>query len=320
MDRVKRFASGVRRSEGARFAPALGVIAPCLLLSIGSVALLSASDSLTLGLFGALLLALNLVQWFVVMHECGHGTLFPWKPVNTALGHLAGALTLFPFHAWRVVHHQHHVWTGWKDKDPTTARAVPRNLPAWQRRVIDSCWRWHVPLFMFIYRFDNFWSVGRLSALLGCHRFARAVAWNAALLGAVYLSLALLLPGRVSLLLALAFFLFNVLIEPLMLSQHTHIAQGVSSPELPAQPHAPRDQVAFTRSAYFPPLVSRLLVFHFDRHEAHHAHPAAPCYELPHLEIHDANGMPFFRWWRESRRLPGHVLLFKTREETGAPL
>ena len=94
-----------KKLHRARALPAAGVLLPSMALLATGLVLVVASRSLPLEVFGATVLAFNLVQWFVVMHECGHGTLFPWRAVNTAIGHFAGFLTGFPFHAWRTVHH-----------------------------------------------------------------------------------------------------------------------------------------------------------------------------------------------------------------------
>ena len=74
------------------------------------------------------MLALALVQWFAVLHECGHETLFRGKRANSIVGQVAGFFALIPFYNWKRVHARHHKWTGWQDVDPTTAALVPREL------------------------------------------------------------------------------------------------------------------------------------------------------------------------------------------------
>src|SRR5262245_61477500 len=81
---------------------------------------LSSHRSFPAWLGGELLLAGALVQWFVLMHECGHGTLLRHTWLNVIVGHTAGFFSLVPFAVWRRVHDRHHKWTGWQDIDPTT--------------------------------------------------------------------------------------------------------------------------------------------------------------------------------------------------------
>ena len=79
-------------------------------------------------LLGQFVLSLALLQWFVVLHECGHDTLFASKRLNVAVGRLAGFFSAIPFASWRRVHGRHHRWTGWQDLDPTTETLVKPEL------------------------------------------------------------------------------------------------------------------------------------------------------------------------------------------------
>ena len=73
------------------------------------------------------MLAVAFVQWFVILHECGHDTLFRTRTWNRVAGSVAGFFALIPFACWTRVHSRHHRWTGWQDLDPTTEALVPRN-------------------------------------------------------------------------------------------------------------------------------------------------------------------------------------------------
>src|SRR5215212_175518 len=56
-----------------------------------------------LWLAGQLLLALALVQWFAILHECGHETLFRTKGVHAVVGQVAGFFSIIPFYNWKRV-------------------------------------------------------------------------------------------------------------------------------------------------------------------------------------------------------------------------
>ena len=112
---------------------------------------------------GQLLIGLGMVEWFVLLHECGHNTLFTRARANRLAGHLAGFFAFIPFGMWTHVHRQHHRWTGWQDLDPTTATLAPRHRTALTRRVVRFCWRSWIPLFSVVYRLGNFWSVPRIA-------------------------------------------------------------------------------------------------------------------------------------------------------------
>jgi acyl-lipid omega-6 desaturase (Delta-12 desaturase) len=75
-------------------------------------AVLSAGISwwLTAGI--TLLLALFLVRVFVLMHECGHGSLFRTGRLNKAAGFVLGVLTGMPQYVWSQHHAYHHSTNG----------------------------------------------------------------------------------------------------------------------------------------------------------------------------------------------------------------
>src|SRR5205823_4389277 len=101
---------------------------------------------------GQLVLALALVQWFVVLHECGHDTLFRTRRLHPLVGRIAGAFAAIPYACWTRIHGRHHRWTGWQDLDPTTAALVPRARPRLERVIVNICWKYSIPLFSIIYR------------------------------------------------------------------------------------------------------------------------------------------------------------------------
>ena len=91
---------------------------------------LSFSSSYLLWGIGQLLLAISMLQWFMLLHETGHKTLFKSGTVNRRIGHVASVFSGIPFHSWQMIHHQHHKWAGWQDIDPTTEQVVPRSSAA----------------------------------------------------------------------------------------------------------------------------------------------------------------------------------------------
>ena len=113
-------------AEGLRFFAANSV------LTIAGV-WLSLTGTVAAWAFGQILLGLAMVEWFVLLHECGHNTLFRQRRLNVAAGHIAGFFSLIPFSVWTHVHHLHHKWTGWQDLDPTTATLVPRRRGRFER-------------------------------------------------------------------------------------------------------------------------------------------------------------------------------------------
>ena len=94
--------SQLRPTDAAGAAVALS----CLAVTASGIAL-SLSPHWWVWGVGQLLLALSFTQWFAVLHECGHETLFRTKRFHAPIGQLAGFLSLIPFRNWKSVHRRH---------------------------------------------------------------------------------------------------------------------------------------------------------------------------------------------------------------------
>jgi acyl-lipid omega-6 desaturase (Delta-12 desaturase) len=57
-----------------------------------------------------------LVRFFVLQHDCGHGSLFKSKAANDALGRALTIFTLTPYERWRKNHAIHHATSGDLDR------------------------------------------------------------------------------------------------------------------------------------------------------------------------------------------------------------
>ena len=104
--------------------------------------------------------------------------------------------------------------------------------------------------------------------------------------------------------------------DPLILSQHTHVPLHVSHGAA-VQPFPPLEQEVFTRSLRFPAWFSTLVLLNVDAHERHHMYPAVPGYYLRRVTYETHNEVPWWRWLVKARRVPGAVLLFQNRNQSG---
>jgi omega-6 fatty acid desaturase (delta-12 desaturase) len=52
------------------------------------------------------------IRLFILQHDCGHGSFFPSRAANNALGAVLGVVTLFPYGYWRRTHAIHHASNG----------------------------------------------------------------------------------------------------------------------------------------------------------------------------------------------------------------
>ncbi len=56
------------------------------------------------------------VRFFIIQHDCGHGSFFPSARLNHLTGAAIGLLTLFPYAYWRRTHAIHHATSGNLDR------------------------------------------------------------------------------------------------------------------------------------------------------------------------------------------------------------
>ena len=266
---------------------------------------------------GQTALAAAFLQWFALLHECGHGTLFRTRRLNTLVGSIAGLFALIPFRCWKPIHARHHKWTGWQDLDPTTAALVPRPLGRFERFAVNVCWRYWIPIFSVLYRTGNYWNLVRLFRLLGPQpAAARAMAVEAVVLAAAWIAVVVALgPADFLRTAGLALFLSLVVEDVILLSQHTHMPMRLSRGR-EVEPYGALAQGPFTRSLRLPGWLSRMLL-HFDAHELHHLHPAVPGYRLRELRRPVANEVGWAEWVPAARAVPGEVFLFQNRNQSG---
>ena len=294
------------------------LLTSALLFTVIGVALSLQANALV-WLLGQVLLAVTMVQWFALLHECGHGTLFRFKALHAPVGRVAAFFSFIPFYCWKRVHGRHHKWTGWQDLDPTTAALVPRALGRGERVLMNVCWRYWIPLFATLYRVNNFWHLPRLRALFPEREDRRRIAISIITFLLAYVVVATIVgPWTLLRVAGLASVLAFIMEDLLILSQHTHIPQNLSQGrQVPPFPAVEQD--VFTRSLILPSWISAMLL-HVDAHELHHMYPFVPGYRLRDIRYDTRNEIDWWRWVRCARALPGETLMFHNRIETGADI
>jgi omega-6 fatty acid desaturase (delta-12 desaturase) len=265
---------------------------------------------------GQLILAFALVQWFVVLHECGHDLLFRTRRLNAFAGEMAAVFAAIPYSSWTRIHGRHHRWTGWQDLDPTTAALVPRARPHLERAIVNVCWTCSIPLFSVIYRLENYWHLPRLFRLFGARAARIRMVRDTVILVLLYVIVTVLVgPMRMLVAFGPALLLSLMAEDVLLLSQHTHIPQHVSH-GAKVRPFPAIEQEEFSRSLRLPSWLSVLLL-HFDAHELHHMYPFVPGYRLHGVAYTPQNEVGYWGWIKAAKRVPGEVFLFQNRTESG---
>ena len=264
---------------------------------------------------GQVVLGVAFVQWFCLLHEAGHGTLFSAQRWNVRVGHLAGFFSLIPFHSWRLIHHEHHRWTGWQDLDPTTAALVPRSLKLYERLIINGAWFLWFPLFSVLYRLNNFWRLGRILSRVPERHHAR-VKTNLTVQALLYLPLFRLGGSGLLIVIGPALLGSFMFMDVILFSQHNHIPQKLSGGGS-VEPHPFIEQQRFTRSLVFPKWFARGVLLNFDAHELHHMYPTSPGYRLGEIDYVPPNAISFWRFVWKAKTSQAVTLMFKNQNDTG---
>lgn len=139
----------------------LNGLAPVLttLLPLGALwyaAVLSAEVSYWLLAGVVLLMSLFLLRAFVLMHECGHGSLFRTGRLNRTFGFIFGVVSGMPQYVWSMHHQYHHSTNGnWaKYRGPLniiTIADYAAMTPGQQRRYRSARNIWLAPIAGFLY-------------------------------------------------------------------------------------------------------------------------------------------------------------------------
>jgi omega-6 fatty acid desaturase (delta-12 desaturase) len=264
---------------------------------------------------GQILLALGFIAWFVLLHECGHRTLFRSRWMNQIAGTVSAIMALVPATAWRHVHAYHHVWTGWQDRDLTTMALVPRPVARWERWMINGAWRTGLPLFSLLYRVQNFWNTARLARYFTPSVMRRIRIENAVYLLAYCALLAWFGPATVARLCGVGLLLALAFQDLLLVSQHTHMPT-LRAGEERVTPFSGQEQQVSTRSLRLPAWLSWMLL-NVDAHELHHMHVRVPGYHLRALKQDAPNEVHWWTWLCAVKRLSGVEFMFGARERTG---
>lgn len=136
------------------------LIAMALLALVWSAAILSVNVSLWLTVPAVLLISFFSLRVFVLMHECGHGSLFRSQRLNRVFGFVLGVLSGMPQYVWSQHHQYHHAHNGdWqKYRGPYATPSVDEYtaMTSWQQFVYRAkCSVPLAPLVGFIYLVFN---------------------------------------------------------------------------------------------------------------------------------------------------------------------
>lgn len=267
---------------------------------------------------GQVLLAISLFQWFVLHHDFVHDSLFKTRWLNRLFGHISAITTLMPYYTFKFSHHQHHIWTGWRDKDPTSPQSYMKEPPAWAIKIVNFCWRFWIPLISPVFVVQNFWDLKRLFATLPSKKDRRRMIFSVCWVVLVYAALIILLPAFLLQNWLLAFLLFLVVSDVVLMSQHTHI-EGHFSEDKEVKAFKFSEQARYSRTIIYPKFLARFFFYNFDKHGLHHQQPAVPSYHLGKLPLPYELKVHWWDWIKTAKSLSAYELIYASpaKKKTG---
>lgn len=277
---------------------------------------LSLQGSTLVWLSGQIILGFSMFHWFSILHDCGHNAFFPNKWMNEITGWGASFFCFVPYASWKHVHLEHHKWTGWLDRDPSTRDLLKSNpVKKWLAKV---AWKSWLPAFALAFLTGTFWNVKKLFSFFSQPTVRWEILANIVFIFSAHYVLSFYLNSWWHIF-GLAFIVFGVVCEPIILSQHAHIPSGQSNLQnVDLVPMHQQD--IYTRALVFPQWVSKYLTLSFENHIAHHFFPWIPSYYLYRVKTETGGETPGFEWIYKARKIPGDVLVFEDRNTTGLKL
>lgn len=280
---------------------------------------LSLKPNILLWIVGQFLLAISFMQWQVLMHDMGHGHFFRPRWLNDITGHFASLFPIVPYLSWKLIHTQHHRWTGYKCQDPTMSNQNVDEIPENKIKLMNFFWKYWIPVFSLSYSFSNFWNINKISKI---HQKSKIpITINVIMMILIYLGLIMVLGKTFFQCWLFAYLLFLSLSEPLLFSQHVHIDQHdhiLIGDQL--KPIPTFEQNIYSRTLVFPTFISQFILFGFDLHNAHHCYPELPSYMLHELNYEPSKTTNGIQWYLAIKKMPSHTLLFMNSQKTGFDL
>ncbi len=280
-----------------------------ILLSFATVGvfILAANSQGLLWWISQLLVGFVVLKWFFLIHDLGHNHYFSWKPMNAIVGHIASLIVILPFYPWRYIHRAHHLWTGWKDKDPTMTVIIPKDLAPRRKAVVNFCWKYWIPIFTVAFSFSCFFNYGKLRRMFP-EKNAKNI-FSILLLFAFHLPLMIFTTKTYFQTWGVGYFIFLFIADPILLSQHVTLpfnhTHGKNESMLPFW-----EQETYTRTLIFPRWIKFGVFLGFEAHNLHHLFPTKPGYRLSFIEHTGPNDIYWTQWLRETKKLKAVDILF----------
>lgn len=274
------------RAEGAfETSTAWGLLTVGVELVLYGVAfaLLLMVPVLSLPWFGLqLFLGWSMLRFYVIVHECGHKSLFRTRTGCTIAGTIASVFCGVPYIPWREVHNLHHKWVGVIDRDPTQQGLLKlKHYSPAKNALWTVIWRMWIPAIFFVLIFKLLWGWPLSEWKKGDRKSALRNGASLLVVALPRVALFVLFGWSALWILLPMTYVFVFLDENVSVPQHSGYFPYTS--ETHPRPLRPWEHVEITRTTNRPGIAGVLLSLNFSLHTEHHLFPTVPWYRLPRV-------------------------------------
>ena len=256
------------------------------------------------------LISVLMFRNFSLMHDAVHGLISKNKNINDVIGIIAGSFCVLPYEPWKMVHLEHHYWSGNVEKDPVMG--LMRTFPTWPpylQKMLGLCWQLWIPV-LALFQYGLFWwhSTAQVIKKTKSVKQLTSIGFPLLLWGSLFIALPL--SSTVGVIIP-ALILYLLAVEVVNFPHHIGLPQYRGEHKI-----AVWNQHEIARSCIYPVWLSKFVALNFNYHTEHHMFPDAPWYTLDKIHHHlkaqlkeDYNTDPQFVWIVENRPKTLAVLL-----------
>lgn len=274
------------------------------LMITASAIFLSLSPSWIAWGIGQVVLVISFWRWFGILHTAVHSACFKSPKMNTFIGHLASVFCFLPYESWKKSHLEHHRWTGWRQRDPSLSLPSPEEISPAFKKVLDICWKFHIPVFSVIFTLSKFFSDKK-----DTDEVSETSLKNKIVLPLAHLIFLVVLGSAYFKVFLIPFLSYLLMSDVVTLSQHNILDSGKLTGEPRAIPLW--EHPHHTRTLKYPRWVSRHVFLYFDKHTLHHLLPHVPHYHIESLGEWGIKEEEWDVWLKKAKKLPGHQVYLK---------
>lgn len=250
---------------------------------------------------------------FTLLHDASHSLVHSKKWLNDSMGFLASLFCFLPFWPWRMIHLEHHKWTGHIENDPVLLilKAYP-SFSEKKKELFNKVWILWIP-YLALQQHIVFWKMGHVY-FKKAHRkadkyksvtsYAIMIGFYGSLVTTFGLSFFIYaLPGIV---------LYLIAVEAINFPHHLSL-----NTKADAHPTPPIKQFEFCRSCHHSYILSYFFLCNFNYHTEHHMFPFLPWYQLHKLKDdikanlqNSYNQSDGFQWIQKNRRKDLNTVMY----------